>query len=283
MTRLPPWLRKKTPKHSCQEQIREKIADRSVHSVCESALCPNRGECFTRGTMTFLIMGPVCTRQCTFCAITQDTPAALDQAEPQKIADAAKKLSLEHIVITSVTRDDLSDGGVGHYVRTISAVHSTIPEATIEVLIPDLSGKETLWAQLLDTPLTVLNHNIETIPRLYPTVRPQADHECSLKLLRYYRDHSSFIIKSGLMVGLGETKAEVEQALRDLQSAGCQLVTIGQYIQPSRRHLAVTEYVTPERFKEYAEYGEDLGMQVFAGPWVRSSYRAGEQLLATSF
>lgn len=284
----PEWLKKRIPKSNIN--IRRFLAN-DVHTVCESALCPNRGECFQNGTVTFMIMGDVCTRSCTFCSVNKGLPVSLDNTEPEKVASSAKKLNLKHVVITSVTRDDLPDGGAGHFAATIKAVRQELPEATIEVLIPDIL--ENLEVILMASP-DVLNHNIETIERLYPQVRPQANFKKSLAVLSPFRSpqattfprfrgaraEKKIIIKSGFMVGLGETKAEVFELLEILKSTGVDIITIGQYIAPSKQHYPVKEFIAPEVYGEYKKYGEEkLGFRyVFAGPFVRSSYLAEKVL-----
>lgn len=225
-----------------------------------------------------MILGDSCTRHCKFCAVLKKKYAAPDPSEPGRIAEAVAKLGLQHVVITSVTRDDLSDGGAGHFVETIAAVHQRVPQVSVEVLTPDFSGKEELWEKLLHSPLAVFNHNVETVPRLYAHIRPQAEYGRSLRMLRFFKDRSPFAIKSGIMVGLGETRDEVQEVLHDLKDHGCSIVTIGQYIRPSKQQLEVVEYVEPRVFEEYRSYGTALGLTVFAGPWVRSSYCAGELL-----
>ncbi len=276
MSALPQWLLKKTPKHFYQKKIRETLQGNDIHSVCESALCPNRGECFEKKVMTFMILGNACTRACTFCAVKKTGLVQIDPAEPQNVVDAVKRLGLKHVVVTSVTRDDLIDGGVSQFIATVRLLQERIGSVSAEVLIPDFLGKSEIWKQLLGQPIAVLNHNLETVPRLYPIVRPQAVYERSLELLRYFRKNSNYKIKSGLMVGLGEQSSEVYKTMDDLRAYGCELVTIGQYLQPSKKNIQVAEYVHPEQFKAYQEYGRSIGLEVFAGPWVRSSYCAEE-------
>lgn len=256
--------------------MQDLLRDRCLHTVCESALCPNLGECFGRGTATFLIMGDVCTRNCGFCAVTTGRPVALDDDEPDRVADAAERLKLAHVVVTSVTRDDLPDGGAAHYVATIRALRARLPEVTIEVLTPDFLGRlEDLDLVLSEEP-DVFNHNMETIPRLYPTVRPQAVYARSLAVLRHAASSGRSIVKTGWMVGLGEREEEVRSLFEDVAAAGVEVVTVGQYLRPSKSHLPVAEYVAPERFERYREWGEALGLQVHAAPFVRSSFQAGE-------
>lgn len=278
MNSLPAWLYKKMPKHFYQKEIRSVLGDIQVNSICESAKCPNRGECFKKSIMTFLILGNNCTRSCSFCGVEKDESQILNPQEPKEIAEAVKKLKLRHVVITSVTRDDLADGGVEQFVKTCKMIKDQNPEVTLEILTPDFKGQEILWQQLLSLPIDVFNHNVETVPRLYPLIRPQAEYKRSLNMLNYFRINSFFQIKSGLMLGLGEEDAEVKKILNDLKEKGCQIVTIGQYIQPSKAQIEVRQYISLEKYQDYTEYGEKLGLKIFAGPWVRSSYQA-EQVL----
>jgi lipoic acid synthetase len=274
--RYPAWLKKNIPKSANNLRIRARL-DKSVQTVCESALCPNRGECFAARTVTFLILGPACTRRCRFCAVTQDMPRPVAADEPQKIAAAARELGLRYVVITSVTRDDLPDGGAAHFAAAILAVRQELPRAAVEVLTPDFQGNLAALDTVLASEPAVFNHNIETVPRLYAAVRPQADYHRSLKIL----DHAArtgLPVKSGLMLGLGETEAEIKTTLRDLKNAGVSIVTFGQYLPPSKKHYPVQEFIHPDKFAEYKTYGEkELGFKaVFSAPFVRSSYRAGE-------
>jgi lipoic acid synthetase len=245
--------------------------------VCENAQCPNVGECYSASTATFLIMGRSCTRDCGFCAVHHGRPAPLDPEEPQRVAAAASRLGLDYVVVTSVTRDDLPDGGAGHFAATIRALREGTG-AEVEVLIPDFQGDAEALRTVLDAGPCVLNHNVETVRRLSPTVRPQADHERSLQVLRDSRVYRPEIPrKSGFMVGLGETDEETVELMGELRAAGCQILTIGQYLRPSRRHLPVARYVPPEQFADHARVGMDLGIgEVVSGPFVRSSYRAAE-------
>ena len=252
------------------------LRERGLHTVCESALCPNLGECFERGTATFLIMGDVCTRNCGFCGVESGAPGALDPLEPENVADAVLRLGLRHVVITSVTRDDLPDGGAGHYVAVLRAVRVRAPKATVEVLVPDLLGRLADLDTVLDEAPEVFNHNVETVPRLYPTVRPQADFSRSVGVLRHAAGRSTGLVKTGWMVGLGETDDEIRALLKEVAGVGVDMVTIGQYLRPSKNHLSVVEYVPPHAFERYREWGEALGLQVHAAPFVRSSFQAGE-------
>ncbi len=252
------------------------LRDKQLHTVCESALCPNLGECFAAGTATFLIMGDVCTRDCGFCAVTTGRPDVLDPCEPENVGEAVSRLGLRHAVVTSVTRDDLEDGGAAHYVATIRAIRSKAPGVSIEVLVPDFAGKMERLDKVLAEKPEVFNHNVETVPRLYAHVRPQAVYERSLAVLRRAASSGQSIVKTGWMVGLGETREEVADLLRQVGEIGVDVVTIGQYLRPSARHLPVVEYVQPEVFARYAEWGEALGLHVYAAPFVRSSFNAGQ-------
>lgn len=280
--RKPEWLKKPLPKAAAVREVEEVLRARHLHTVCESAKCPNKGECFGRGTATFLIMGDTCTRDCGFCSVSGGRPGALDTDEPEGVADAAATMSLSHVVITSVTRDDLPDGGAGHFAATVAAVRRRLPEATVEVLIPDLGGDELCLDVVLAAAPDVFNHNVETVPRLYPHVRPQADYRRSLDVLAYAVRHGSSVVKTGIMVGLGEEEDEVRSFLREALATGVAAVTIGQYLRPSREHLPVVEYVPPAVFEEYRRFGEALGLVVEAAPFVRSSYRAEENLRRVS-
>lgn len=274
--RLPQWLRVKTGKAGLSRATRDLVAAQGLHTVCESAHCPNIGECYSCSTATFLIMGPSCTRDCGFCAVDHGTPAPLDPDEPRRLAEAARELRLRYVVVTSVTRDDLPDGGAAHFVACIHALRERIPGVMVEVLTPDFRGDAEALKIVLDASPEVYNHNLETVRRLQPLVRPAASYEISLTQLRR-AVASGVLTKSGLMLGLGETEGEIEEALEDLAQAGVRMLTLGQYLQPTRRHLPVERYVPPEEFDHYARLGEDYGIaRVFAGPFVRSSYRAAE-------
>jgi lipoic acid synthetase len=259
--------------------MRALLREERLHTVCESALCPNLGECFARHCATFMIMGAVCTRDCRFCAVGGGVPAALDPEEPRHVADAAARLNLSHIVVTSVTRDDLADGGAAHFAATIRAAREAVPGSSVEVLIPDFKGEESALHVVLAEQPDVVNHNVETVPRLYREVRPQADYGRSLDVLAACAASGSCVTKTGLMVGLGETRTEVREVLRNVADRGVDVVTIGQYLQPSSAHLPVREFVSPEVFSGYAQWGQEtLGLIVESGPFVRSSFRAGESL-----
>lgn len=279
MTVKPNWLRVKAPQIERVGNVKDILRDLSLNTVCEEASCPNIGECFNAGTATFLIMGPACTRACPYCDIDFDkTPRDLDATEPLRLAEAVKRLNLNHVVITSVNRDDLADGGASQFVACLEETRRLSPHTTIEVLIPDLCGNWDALATILQAQPEVLNHNTETIPRLYRKVRPQGDYERTLTLLQKTRQISARVYtKSGIMVGLGETDQEVKQVMADLRAVDCDILTIGQYLQPSSHHLEVKEFVTPQQFKSWQEYGLELGfLQVVSSPLTRSSYHAGE-------
>ena len=278
---LPDFLIKKTPKQENIKRIRNLLADTDFHTVCESAHCPNIGECFAQNTLTFMLLGDICTRNCLFCGVKKGSPLPLDPEEPSRITSAVTKLSLQYVVITSVTRDDLADGGAQHFVEVINCLRKANPKIKIEVLIPDFKGKVEDLGKILKANPLVLNHNVETTARLYPLIRPQANYQRSLNILRQSKEiNSSIYTKSGFMVGLGETRDEIFALLEDLKAAHCDMVTIGQYLAPSKEHLPPQRYVTPEEFESYAKAGKALGfMNIFAGPFVRSSYRAKEAVL----
>ena len=285
MTVKPEWLRVKAPQWERVGSVKEILRDLALNTVCEEASCPNIGECFSAGTATFLIMGPACTRACPYCDIDfEKKPQALDPTEPDRLAEAVRRMNLNHVVITSVNRDDLPDGGASQFVRCIEAVRSLSPKTTIEVLIPDMCGDWAALAIILQARPEVLNHNTETVPRLYKKVRPQGDYGRSLQLIQQTRQLApSIYTKSGIMVGLGETDEEVRQTLQDLRNAGCDILTIGQYLQPSNKHLIVKEFVTPDQFDAWREFGEAIGfLQVVSSPLTRSSYHAEQvqQLMA---
>ena len=282
MTVKPEWLRVKAPQWQRVGSVKEVLRDLGLNTVCEEASCPNIGECFHAGTATFLIMGPACTRACPYCDIDfEKKPQPLDSTEPLRLAAAVQRLDLNHVVITSVNRDDLADGGASQFVRCIEEIRRISPKTTIEVLIPDLCGNWQALALILAAKPEVLNHNTETVPRLYRRVRPQGDYQRSLELLqRACAIVPATYTKSGIMVGLGETDEEVRQVMGDLRAVDCDILTIGQYLQPSSKHLGVQEFVTPEQFQAWREYGESLGfLQIVASPLTRSSYHA-EQVRA---
>lgn len=273
----PDWLRVKAPQWQRVGSVQEILRDLGLNTVCEEASCPNIGECFQAGTATFLIMGPACTRACPYCDIDfEKKPEPLDKSEPQRLAEAVRRLHLNHVVITSVNRDDLSDGGASQFVGCIEAVRAISPKTTIEVLIPDLCGNWEALEMIIQAQPEVLNHNTETVPRLYRKVRPQGNYQRSLELLKRTRKLAPWIYtKSGIMAGLGETDQEVREIMQDLRSVDCDIVTIGQYLQPSQKHLGVQEFITPSQFDAWRELGESLGfLQIVSSPLTRSSYHA---------
>ncbi len=277
MTVKPDWLRVKAPQWQRVGTVKEILRDLNLNTVCEEASCPNIGECFNAGTATFLIMGPACTRACPYCDIDfEKKPKPLDPTEPLRLAEAVRRLGLNHVVITSVNRDDLPDGGASQFVSCIEEIRTISPKTTIEVLIPDLCGNWEALTLIIQAKPEVLNHNTETIPRLYRQIRPQGKYERSLELLQRSRELAPWIYtKSGIMVGLGETDAEVRAVMQDLRSVDCDILTIGQYLQPSQKHLGVHEFITPAQFNVWGEFGESIGfLQVVSSPLTRSSYHA---------
>jgi lipoic acid synthetase len=276
-TGKPAWLRRKLPTGADYEKIRRMIDRGQLHTVCQEANCPNQFECFSAHTATFLIIGATCTRNCRFCNIDGGKPGPLDADEPRRVAEAAARMKLRYVVVTSVTRDDLPDGGAGHFVATIHALKETIAGVQIEVLIPDFQGDPKALQTVLEAGPNVLNHNMETVRRLYSSVRPQADYDRSLELLARVKPMAPSIpAKSGIMLGLGETNQEVRQVIRDIHHTGCRMLTIGQYLQPTADHLPVVEYIPPESFDQWREFALQTGFaKVASGPFVRSSYHAG--------
>jgi len=278
---LPQWLKKRAPREEVLQEVKGLLRSYALHTVCEEARCPNMGECFQKRTATFLILGDICTRNCRFCAVKKKAPLPLDSQEPENVAQAVKKLGLRYVVITSVTRDDVSDGGAEQFAQTIREIKKINgQEIRVEVLIPDFKGSLPSLKKVIEAKPDVLNHNLETIFHLYPQVRPQADYERSLELLKRSKElDSSIYTKSGLMVGLGESFTEVIETMEDLREVECNILTIGQYLRPSSQYLAVKEFVTPARFKEYEEIGQSLGFSYIASsPFVRSSYQAEQAL-----
>jgi len=274
--RKPKWIRVKAPTSKGFAETRKIVKEKGLVTVCEEAACPNIGECWEKSHATFMILGEICTRACAFCNITTGLPQAIDKGEPAKVAEAVKEMKLQHVVITSVDRDDLADGGAQHFVDVINAIRSVSPKTTIEILTPDFLRKEGATETVIDARPDVFNHNLETVPRLYLKIRPGARYFHSLRLLEKVkeRDPSQFT-KSGLMVGLGETKEEVMQVMDDMRSAGIDFLTIGQYLQPTRKHAAVDRFVTPEEFKAYETIAIAKGfLLVSASPLTRSSYHA---------
>ncbi len=272
----PDWLTVQVPGIEALDKMKRLLAFGHLHTVCEGADCPNIGECFGNKTCTFMIMGNVCTRNCRFCAVDHGPPSTIDPGEPQAVALTTRQLGLKHVVVTSVTRDDLADGGAGHFADTIRAIRAEVPETTIEVLIPDFKGSMDALQMVLGSQPDVINHNVETVPRLYSTVRPQAIYQRSLQLLKRVSESGRDILsKSGLMLGLGETNGEVIEVMEDLRAHGCQILTLGQYLSPSADHHPIVEYVHPDTFKMFQEMGYNMGfLGVNAGPLVRSSYHA---------
>jgi len=276
VVRKPDWLKIKMASGASFAATRQLLSRHSLHTVCRSAMCPNLQECWSRGTATFLLLGNICTRSCRFCAVGKAAyPPELDPHEPQKIAEAVHAMELKHAVLTSVNRDDLNDGGATQWVATLQSIRALNPTTSIECLIPDFQSSELALDLVMAEAPEVLNHNIETVPSLYSKVRPQANYAASLKLLRRAKDQHGLSTKSGLMVGMGETTDEVIASLHDLRAHGCDMVTIGQYLQPSAEHLPVARYVTPEEFQQYAIIAKSAGFRhVQAAPFVRSSYHA---------
>ncbi len=276
--RKPPWLKKRIPSIQEIEKVKTILERGDLHTVCEEARCPNLGDCFSKGTATFLILGRVCTRNCGFCAVERGTPLPLNLSEPETVARAVRELKLQYVVLTSVTRDDLQDGGASHYAEAIRAIRALNPGVKIEVLIPDFKGDRSALETVLKEQPNVLNHNVETVPRLYPQVRPQADYRRSLKLLkRAIETEPSLLTKSGFMLGLGETREEVLNLLADLREVKCDFLTIGQYLRPRSDRLPVARYVSPEEFKEYRQIAQGMGFRgVASGPFVRSSFNASQ-------
>jgi len=275
--RKPEWLKVEKGRGT-RGKVGHTLRSYQLHSVCEQAGCPNQGECFNNGTATFLLLGNYCTRNCTFCKVTKDLPEKVDPFEPEHVALAVSDMGLNHVVITSVTRDDLPDGGAGHFAKTIKAVRRRVPDASIEVLIPDFKGDSEALKIVLRSKPDILNHNVETVPELYRQVRPMASFDRSMELLRRVKEYApSIYSKSGFMVGLGETPQQVNLLLNKLHEIGCDIVTIGQYLMPSIKHYQVREYVHPDQFAKYQETGLALGIPfIVSGPLVRSSYHAGK-------
>ncbi len=275
--RLPPWFKKKIPAPDTLAGMKTLFHELSLHTVCESAHCPNLGDCFQRRTATFLLLGDICTRNCTFCAVNKGVPDPVDQEEPLHITQAVSKMGLRHVVLTSVTRDDISDGGAGHFAQAIALLREK-PGVTVEVLIPDFAGSSQSLKTVADAHPEVINHNVETVPRLYPEVRAKANFRRSLRLLEQVKNFdSSIVTKSGIMVGLGETGDEMLETMDALRAVNCDLLTIGQYLQPSPAHHPVVRYVPPEDFLEYEKIGIEMGFgAVASAPLVRSSFNAGE-------
>ncbi len=272
----PPWLKKKIPSGPHQARVQDLIIKGGLHTVCQEAGCPNQGECFSQGSATFLLMGDRCTRNCFFCAVAHGRPDPLSPEEPLQVAQAVKAMGLSYAVLTSVTRDDLADGGAGHFVRAILTIRGLCPATKIECLIPDFKGLEPVLALVAEAGPGVINHNIETISRLYPSVRPEAGYQRSLTILNFFKqNYPRMLTKSGFMVGLGETEEEIKVLLIDLIRHGCEIVTIGQYLQPSPAHCPVRRYMPPEEFMAWEKEALAMGFKAVAsGPFVRSSFKA---------
>ncbi len=277
-SKKPSWLVARAPQDKPLQQMRRLLDDLNLHVICDQAMCPNIGTCFAYGTATFLILGDTCTRNCHFCAVKKGEARPPDPEEAERVAQAVKRLGLKHVVVTSVTRDDLRDFGAGQFASAVAKIRALNADTTIELLIPDFKGSIEALSEVVKAKPDILGHNIETVPRLYPQVRPRASYERSLKLLRTAKTlNRSILTKSGLMLGLGEKEDEILVVMKDLRSVNCDILTLGQYLQPSERQLKVEEYIKPEKFKEYQEIGLRLGFAyVASGPLVRSSFNAGE-------
>ncbi len=278
--RLPPWVTTRAGNAEATHRMKRLLRKRGLHTVCESARCPNLGECFARHTATFMILGDACTRRCGFCAVAHDAPSPVEREEPAQIVRAVRELRLKHVVITSVTRDDLPDGGSAHFAETVRRLRREVSAVTIEVLTPDFGGRSEDIGRVVAAGPDIYNHNLETVPRLYPTVRVRGDYARSLALLAQVKGSGAgCLTKSGIMVGLGETSEEVAAVMGDLRAVGCDVVTVGQYLRPRKENLPVSEYVSPEQFEAYERMGIALGFSVvLAGPLVRSSFRADEAM-----
>ncbi len=276
--RLPEWFRVQLPAASAYFATRNLIDDLSLHTVCESARCPNHWECWSKGTATFMIAGDRCTRACGFCAVDTRKPMALEVDEPARVAEATRRMQLKHVVITAVARDDLADGGAEHFRQVIDRVREVNPGVIVEVLVPDFQDDDEAIETVLSARPDIFNHNLETVRRLTPSVRSVATYERSLSVLHKVRERAPKLhTKSGLMLGLGETEEELHEAMRDLRNAGCDILTLGQYLQPTKKHLRVVDFIHPDKFAEYQQTAEDLGfIHVASGPLVRSSYHADD-------
>ncbi len=274
----PPWIKVRLPSNPVFFSTKALISDLRLHTVCESAQCPHRWECWSQGTATMMIAGDRCTRACGFCAVTTAKPYALEQDEPQRVAEAVRRMNLKHIVITAVARDDLKDGGANHFARTIGAIHEMDPTVIVEVLVPDFHAQDWCIQIVLDAGPDIYNHNMETVERLTPPVRSRAKYHTSLQVLRRAKELSSKVVtKSGVMLGLGEKETELFQTMDDLREVGCEVLTMGQYLRPTPKHLPVVEYVTPDQFNYYGGIARKKGfLYVASGPLVRSSYHAAD-------
>lgn len=275
--RLPDYLKRPIIDTDKTRTVRKILKTKCLNTVCENARCPNKNECYTKNTATFLIMGNDCTRNCKYCNISCARPEPLDLEEPKHVAEAVQALGLKYAVITSVTRDDLPDGGAEHFANCIYEIRKLCPDTKIEILTPDFKGNKDCLDTIIKAHPDVFNHNIEAVQNIFKSVRPQGDYECSLEVLKYVKDNSDILTKSGLIIGLGETFEQIEQTLIDLKNVGCDIVTIGQYIQPSKHHLEVAKYYTPEEYDKLKELANKVGIKNHQiGPLVRSSYRAAE-------
>ncbi len=277
--RRPEWIRAKLPYGESYTKLLTLMRGKQLHTVCEEARCPNLGECWGRGTATFMILGDICTRSCGFCAVKTGKPIGLDTDEPLRVAEAVASMKLRHVVITSVNRDELKDGGSSIFAETIRQIRIREPRCRIEILIPDFKGEKLALDIVVDSAPDILNHNVETVPRLYGVVRPQAKYERSLEVLKYFKEHG-LATKSGMMVGIGEKPDEVLEVMKDLRASNVDILTIGQYLRPTKEHLPIDRYVTPDEFKMYKQHGLEMGFKfVESGPLVRSSYHADEQII----
>ena len=280
--RKPAWIRAKAPISSEVKKLKNILRSQKLHTVCEEATCPNLNECFSHGTATFMIMGDICTRRCPFCDVGHGRPNPLDENEPKNLGQTVKQMDLNYVVVTSVDRDDLRDGGADHFVKCIQEIREQSPKTRIEILVPDFRGRMQISLEILNTaPPDVFNHNLETVPRLYKQARPGADYQISRDLIKNFKSmYPDVPTKSGLMLGLGEEIEEVKQVMRDLRESSCDMLTLGQYLQPTLHHLPVERFVTPEEFDALADYGYEIGFSnVASGPMVRSSYHADQQAM----
>ena len=280
--RLPEWFKVRIEAGPQYRRIQSLVRDKQLHTICEEARCPNKWECWNNRTATFLLLGDFCTRRCHYCSVTTGRPGNVDWEEPERVAEAVRALDLRHAVLTSVNRDELDDGGASVFAATIRAIRRLQPACTVEVLVPDFQGKSDAVETVLEATPEIFSHNIETVSRLFPAVRPQGDYDRSLQVLRWAKDQGANT-KSGFMVGMGETNEELRSVLDDLRAAGCEIVSIGQYLQPTKAHLVVHRYVEPQEFEDLKQYGMALGFRhVESGPLVRSSYHAEQQITAST-
>ncbi len=277
--RRPEWIRAKLPYGESYAKLLGLMRVKQLHTVCEEARCPNLGECWGRGTATFMILGDICTRSCGFCAVKTGRPTELDTDEPRRVAEAVMSMNLRHVVITSVNRDELRDGGASIFAETIRQIRIKSPKCRIEILIPDFRGDNVALDVVVDAAPDILNHNVETVPRLYTVVRPQAKYDRSLNVLAYFKERG-LVTKSGVMVGIGEKPEEILEVMKDLRKSNVDILTVGQYLQPTKEHLPIDRYVTPDEFEMYKRIGLEMGFKfVESGPLVRSSYHANEQIV----